>query len=81
MCVCLHVAFFYTSVAQWFSNFSKHQNRLEWWLKQTSGPTLGASDPVDLWWGLENYICNKSLGDVDAAGPGNHILRAITSPP
>lgn len=36
------------------------------------GPTLRASDLVDLEWGLIIYISNKFLGEVDATNLETH---------
>lgn len=66
---------------QQFSNFSVHQNMVDFLKHRFLAFTPGTCDSVGLSWCLGICICNKLLGTAGAAGLGtileNHSFRCM----
>ena len=61
---------------QLFSDFSRHQNRLQIWLKHKLLVSLPVSGSVWLWWGRRVCFSNKLPRDPHAAGPRTTLRTA-----
>ena len=63
---------------QLFSNFSRHQNLLQFCLKHKLLVSLPVSGSVWLWWGHRICFSNKLPRDPNAAGPRTTLWELLT---
>lgn len=63
---------------QLFSDFSRHQNLLQIWLKHKLLVSLPVSGSVWLWWGHRVCFSNKLPRDPHAAGPRTTLWELLT---
>lgn len=62
---------------QLFSDFSRHQNLLQIWLKHKLLVSLPVSGSVWLWWGCRVCFSNKLPRDPHAAGPRTTLWELL----
>lgn len=63
---------------QLFSDFSRHQNLLQIWLKHKLLVSLPVSGSVWFWWGCRVCFSNKLPRDPHAAGPRTTLWELLT---